>query len=455
MKNRVLFCPVGMTDPYRDCFEGPSLQINRYYKPQKIYIFYTKEIAELAKSDDRFKDALYAQSQNLRSKNDQPEILEFFYPELGDPSDFDALNIPYVECLDKIIADNPDVEILINISSGTPQMVATACLIGVTRYREKDYRLIQVKNPEKKSGRQQAHLYTYSEDEISSLFDNELNAENRCSEPPVAFFEETMRREQFEKLIRRYDYAGAVGVVAQYPRAFTETVSRTVTHMKGRAAFNYLDADRIIKNEDKEAFSFFPVQTTDYRKIYEFYLATHIRYLQNDWHDYLLRLSPLLTNLMELYMQKRYNFSVHSIARQDGDAWKLNTSIMMQKMPELPAFLNGKSETGRFWDTYISLNNLLWILEFLMMKSQAQNEEQKIYSLFQDLRAIESRLRNLVAHQMVVVSDDWAKSNSGKSFIDIQSKLVELVGLVCGKNFGDGWETLPQRFNNYLLRLIG
>ena len=454
MKSRVLFCPVGMTDPYRDCYEGPSLQINRYYMPQKIYLFYTKEIAEVAKSDDRFKSALGIQTHNLRPEKDPPEILEFFYPELGDPSDFDALNIPYMECLDKIIADNPDAEILINISSGTPQMESTACLIGVTRYREKDYRLIQVKNPSKTSGRRQAHQYTYSEEEVLSLLDNEPGADNRCSEPPVAFFEETMRREQFEKFLTRYDYFGAAGVVDQYPRAFPEPVRRITAHMKGRSVFDYMNADKVLKKEDTEAFSFFPVRNMDYRKIYEFYLCTYIRFLQQDWHDYLLRLSPLLTSLLEFYLQKSYSFDVASISSREGEAWKIRSYIMSQKMPELLDFLNAKSESGRFRDSFVALSNLILILEYFINIRKANEAEQKIFDLFKGLREIEEELRNLAAHQMIVVSDDWAKRITRKSFVEIQNMLFNLIKRVCGSNFEDGWESLPEQFNQFVLGRI-
>lgn len=454
MKNFVLFSPLGMTDPYRDCYEGAMLHIIRYYNPSKVYLFYTKEVAQYAKVDDRHKRAIRQQHANLWPDEAMPEVAEFIFSDLENPSDFDSINIPYKRCLDKIIDENPESEILMNISSGTPQMQSTACLIGVTRYKNRSFRLVKVNNPEGKSGRSQEHMQEYKDEDIATLFDNEPDAKNRCSEPNVRFFGESMRREQFVKLIRRYDYAGAAELMNLYSDEYNDSVKRVVQHMTKRVTYDYRAADRILKEEDKTSFAYFPVETSDYRKIYEFYMGTYIKYLRKEWNDYLLRLSPLLVNLIEFHLDKKYSFDVRKFCRKGPVAWKLDAAIIQNNDPALFTFLCIKSYSGRFEDTFVSLQNLLWIFEYQQTKTTVEQEEKDILLLFEELRKVESDLRNVVAHQMIIVSNQWAKDVTGKTFEAIQKILMRLLGLVVKNNFGAGWRDFPERINQQIIEIL-
>ena len=38
-RKRVLFSPIGTTDPIRDCYDGGCLHIVRHYRPQKVVLY--------------------------------------------------------------------------------------------------------------------------------------------------------------------------------------------------------------------------------------------------------------------------------------------------------------------------------------------------------------------------------------------------------------------------------
>lgn len=99
--------------------------------------------------------------------------------QIDDPSDMDAVGAPITEAVAALTAEFPDGEVLLNLSSGTPQMkIALAFLAADLR---RSMRGIQVKNFERASGtteRTNAPDYSVA-DELEC---NEDEAPG-CSEP--------------------------------------------------------------------------------------------------------------------------------------------------------------------------------------------------------------------------------------------------------------------------------
>ncbi len=47
------FSPVGTSDPVREMRDGSMLHIMRHYRPEKVYIFLSKEMEDFEKADHR------------------------------------------------------------------------------------------------------------------------------------------------------------------------------------------------------------------------------------------------------------------------------------------------------------------------------------------------------------------------------------------------------------------
>ena len=453
MSEVVLFSPLGTTDPYRDCYEGAMLHIIRHYNPSCIHLFLSREIEKEEDKDQRYTRAIRRQHSVLFSQEKEPQVVLHTKPDLFDPSDFDLLTEPFKEVIDQIIDSLPSAEILLNTSSGTPQMKLTTSLIGVSQYRDRKYRMIQVKNPSKKSGMDQKHLVDYIDEDVEQLFDNDMEAENRCVEPNLSYFDECMRYEQFKKLIHMFDYSGAKEIADRYPDDFPAEVVRIVRHMALREDYAFDDADKQLTPEDFEKMEFRPVQTKNWRKIYEFFMAADIRYRREEWSDYLMRLSPLLTNLIEAYISNVYHLDVKSLCTGGKDKFKLSAKKIQKHDSKMLQHLDQSQSNGKFADSYISLNNLLQILRYLHSQQPNNHSNPKIIKLFEELREIEELLRNDVAHQMIHVTSDWAKDKSGKSFRDIHALMKDLLARISGTHFREGWRDLPDRVNTYILKI--
>lgn len=58
MGKKILFSPVGNTDPIRYNKDGSMLHICRVYKPDVVYLYLSQEMAENQKKDGRYTTAL-------------------------------------------------------------------------------------------------------------------------------------------------------------------------------------------------------------------------------------------------------------------------------------------------------------------------------------------------------------------------------------------------------------
>ncbi len=111
---------LGTTDPFRGEHDGPMVHILRHYRPEAVYLFFTKEIWEdFEQRDHRFEKTFAF----LREKWDgYAPACHNILSGIGDAHDIDALNQPLHEAIQHISREHPEATILINITSGTPQM---------------------------------------------------------------------------------------------------------------------------------------------------------------------------------------------------------------------------------------------------------------------------------------------------------------------------------------------
>ncbi len=54
MGKRILFSPVGGTDPIKYCSDGSMLHICRHYQPDEVVLYLSKEMTEKHREDNRY-----------------------------------------------------------------------------------------------------------------------------------------------------------------------------------------------------------------------------------------------------------------------------------------------------------------------------------------------------------------------------------------------------------------
>lgn len=432
---RVLFAPIGDTDPVRNDFDGPVLHIVRHYRPKTVYQFINKRFEKR----DREKD-IYAKLIKLVN----PEChVEKIYSGIEDASDFDAFNEVMKRSLDGIAARHPDAEILLNISSGTPQMIACLCLEAVSgRYR---CRPVQVKTPKRDSNVGVGHLGNESIESIwENLLDNLPEAENRCVEPDILGFRRTRLAAELGGLLSAYDYKAAHNILKQHPGFFSETAALLAEHAMLRVDLRTNEADKIAqKLKDVLQFDLFPVKNAKAKKVIEYFLVFDLKCKKRELSDFVMRLSPLATNLAACFLERCYRLDMSRLTKFDLNKVPWYSVAKLQNIDRgLAAWMTesmaGSGQLGRI---FYSLENTLKICRYFTEVAKTHRDPvvlELLQEKFSRLREVERNVRNLAAHEIVNISEDMI-INSG---CGLNSKgIVAIIKDIIIKLFGSEIKT--------------
>ena len=297
---QILFSCVGTTDPVRGEHDGPMLHILRHYRPESVYLFLTSEICELASKDERFEKTrgwICAHWDNY-----EPSF-QFIMSDVRDAHDIDALDLPLREAMDQISRDNPGAEILINVTSGTPQMQMILSQLAMDmRYHTKG---IQVSNYEKRSGgSQRTNEKAYDiELELECNEDEQPGAENRCIEPEMY----ALRREHLRRQITALLDTRNFDAVEKLKDSLPENVRTLVMHLAARNRLQAGEARRLAGEVKELPFPLYVYKTGsrgEYSEVSEYYLMMKNLAATGNCTEFLLHMEPLTLKLQLALLDK-------------------------------------------------------------------------------------------------------------------------------------------------------
>ena len=209
----ILFTCAGTTDPVRGGHDGGILHIMRYYRPEKVYLFLSKEMVDYEKKDHRFERTFRYVSEKWDYSLEWHEE----QTDLEDVADLDAVSGPLYGFFRRVAEENPGYRILINLSSGTPQMKIILAQLAVSL--QATVLGVQVLNPQKQSGdSKRTNDPDYDvEFELELNEDDEPGAPNRCLEPKLLAVQRDRQCAQIRSLLARRDYGALAAMDKELP----------------------------------------------------------------------------------------------------------------------------------------------------------------------------------------------------------------------------------------------
>jgi len=424
LSNYVLFSCVGSTDPIRDNFDGPMLHIIRHYQPHTVYIFLSQEMGMREEKDRRFSRAV----ELLAGKLGRSIDTHLIFSGIHNPHDFDAFLGVFSSHLNEIARRFPADKILLNISSGTPQMMASLCLETVIS--SKPLIPVQVATPAGRANQSRVGGSDYDvEWEFKNNLDNEPDAPNRCTCPDILSFKRTLARGQVQALIKKYNYEEAAVILKSYGTADGSPVMRLLQFLAGKKslnpAANYGDSAEIKKMIG------YPEMDGECLEICEYFNV--IRILQKTEHltDFVLRLNPLVTELQSRFLANCLGFSIESITDERGQR-KNKKLVRRAKIKAFdPGLLSYIDECfdGEFRDSTavnIRLQNCL-IAFFIQNSKNAGEQERSFAGFLQAMENLNQDSRNLAAHNLYGVSEEEIRQKAGMSSSRIVDRLENLI----------------------------
>jgi len=307
---QVLFSCLGTTDPVRGEHDGPMLHILRHYRPESVFLVLTPEIREFDRKDARFektRDWIAAHWGGYC-----PEF-RFHDIDVRDAHDMDALDRPLHDAMAELSAAHPDAEILVNVTSGTPQMQVILSQMAMDmRYRARG---VQVNNFERRAGTSQRtnHREYDVELELECNEDETPDAENRCVEPKLYAMSREYSRRQIGLLLDARDFEAVDKLKGRLP----EELGIFASHLAERSRLHDAEAKRLAGALKGLPFALYPYKTGSrgaYGSVVEYYLLMKNRAQTGNFTEFVLHLEPLTLTLQQAALDKLLQAAGHGTA---------------------------------------------------------------------------------------------------------------------------------------------
>ena len=415
---KILISAVGDTDPIRNFHDGPLLHIVRVYRPEKIVLVHSER--SLTKHDKLVKA--------LKSIKDySPEIIQ----DGGVLQDakvaiFDEMYDTVSSIVKKYISDD---EIILNISSATPQIISA--MFAVNRISDFNVTAVQVLTPQHKSNEGLRHD---NQEDIDTLIetnlDNQSDYENRTLEDTGSKFSQDLTKRNLKALIDNYDYQGALELLRalklpkkQESFSNIKELRKKLTEISDTIKIQGMP-DKIVKSK----------LTNQAKSALNSYLNIDRNHKQGNIAEVLIRVKSLVEFILENYLNNHFLDVI--TYKEDGKPF-LNAS----KYPEiLKKFQEDAKMRGQEYHSgYLSLPAYIGILKFFEPNHDLLKHIYKIQEI--------NQVRNQVAHSLQAFDRKNLKKVSSAVFA---SKQILLASFDIDNHWFSFYEDLNQEIKKLL-----
>ena len=399
MNKTILFSPVGGTDPISNynCKDGSLLNICRAYRPDKVYLYMSKEIMELHNKDNRY---IYCLKKLSEWKNWKFEYEIIERPELVNVQEFDPFYDDFKEIIEGILADCDEGDtLLLNISSGTPAM--KSALLILKTMGELECRAIQVSTPEK--GMNEHRHQGYDVKTLWECYKEESETfDSRCKEVTSPSLSMIKQEGIIKRLVSEYSYQAAVEAAEMLPEDKTAGYMDLLRMAACRILLDISGTDKILLKNSTYSI---PIKDSGVRKYYEYALALDIKLKRHEYGDFIRGISPLLAVLFERIFEKQTDIKLKDYCDRRNNSWKWDLARLVgSKLYETLTAEYGDDFRAR--DVYSSQLAVL-------IEAYAKNPD--VVDLVKELRKVEKELRNPAAHQIVSITEESIQGEFGFS----------------------------------------
>ena len=429
---RVLFSAIGNTDPIKGYHDGAMLHISRVYKPDYVYLFFSKDMCGIERKDYRFTKCIEFLGKKI-GKTISVDTIE--RENLVDVHVFDAIIAEFQETVRDIFEKHPNDEILLNISSGTPAMKAALQTIATMSSRR--VIPIQVSTPDKDyiEKRETTTGPEYVESMWELNEDNEENFKDRTSVSSYVNMAAKIKKEIIKSEVQGYNYVSALEI-AKNMRDFVD--DRAVLLIEGGAARMKLDKVRCLQIQTKTNYTMFTHTNSEDFDIFEYLVLEKIKLEKEEYADFFRGLTPLFFCILEKIITDTLKFDIKKFYNE-SKRWipeKVSSNRMV-----LSSY--GKGEI-RY--SFVASRQLVSVIEAL-------TDDAELKKKVRDFRDIEEKVRNPIAHSIKRVTGRDIIKESGKSpneLFDLLKQLTIYAGIKIKSEDMNTYDRLNEEICKYL-----
>lgn len=444
---KILFSPVGTTDPTSRNYDGSIIQAIKKFRPDKIYLFFSHDMKEHENNNHTIKNYLelikkeysfdykFIESQEL--ENEQPQIFDKYYRIFSDH-------------ISNILQENQgiEVELYLSISSGTPAMKSTLFLLAsslnVGQFKNlKNISAVQVNSPF-------TTTFHVSNETAQELYDHNNDKDDPSGSrayisktPNISSY---LTRRQINKFIETFDYNGALKLANSMEESLSSKVIALLTYGKARRDLAFESFKRTSEAELVSNSLLYPSFTTASlsskdnkipRTLYEYLLNLRALAHNGDTLNFIRSLSPALSVLFSDALRITY-------PELNDDAFYANSSRGFSSfvIPDTLTFyyrekfteLQSKALTslGSNNNTQVQLTTVGFLHLFVSatntFEENPTKNKEEILTLLKFLRLIEDSSRNIVAHEIASLPSSKISEQALKSLNYYQAQTDKTKG---------------------------
>ena len=432
---KVLFSPVGGTDPITNFRDGAMLHICRHYLPDKVYLYLSKEMCEL---HDQSNPYLYCIWELGKLLNHSFECEVIRRDELEEVQLFDTFVEEYNRIIQDIFAKENIDSMIVNVSSGTPAM--KSALLFLSAVSEGKLIPIQVSTPQKAMNPrvEEKNLHYDPAENWEVNEDNEPGQKNRSARASSTNWMSEIKKEIIKKHIQAYDYVAAFRIAREMENVnkdFLLLLSAAASRMK-------LDLKSVQKYLKGFSFDFIPVKESNYKMLVEYALNLQIKLKKEEYADYVRAFSPIMMDLYLLILKRECGIDI-----EENYSYRNKKGILrwnQKKLREEQMIWNILNEgyRGRFDSNKPVENGHLRVLCSGLIEDEVVKEKVRVLS------SVEENVRNPAAHQFISVTRDSIQKLTGESPQTIMNCIRFFIDRYIGKGrtgIWDSYDNMNQR----------
>ena len=369
---KILISAVGDTDPIRNFHDGPLLHIVRVYRPEKIVLVHSER--SLTKHDKLVKA--------LKSIKDySPEIIQDggVLPD-AKVAIFDEMYDTVSSIVKKYISDD---EIILNISSATPQIISA--MFAVNRISDFNVTAVQVVTPQHKSNEGLRHD---NQEDIDTLIETNLDNQSdytiRTLEDTGMKFSLDLTKRNLKALIDNYDYQGALELLRALKLPKKQESFSNIKELRKKLT-EISDTIKIQGMPDKIVKA--KLLSNQAKSALNSYLNIDRNHKQGNIAEVLIRVKSLVEFILEDYLNNHFLDVI--TYKEDGKPFlnALKYPEILKKFQE-----NAKKRDQEYHSGYLSLHGYIGILKFF-------EPNHDLLKHIYDIQEI-NQVRNQVAHSL-------------------------------------------------------
>ena len=433
-KERVLLTFAGNTDPTRGNYDGPMLHICRYYRPKKIYLVLTSEMQK------RNENKIYEKAIK-ESLEDYNPIFEYINTDIDNAHLFDIYFNKINETFNKIKLEHPNAEVLVNVTSGTAQMISNLVMYIVDAVNISIVP-IQVATPERRGNTSKVVNNSYEvNDEKENNFDNiEEFRTNRILFPDLRQYSRLLAKNQIKELLKKYEYSTCLELLKRDIFQENSKLNGLLNFANDRRHLKGLKSNGKLKSLNDKKFDKFYYysrnetnenKVKEWYKIVDYFALANIKQKSGDIAGYTIMLEPLIVNIYLSILRDVFGKKLSDLfsEKRKEEEFSYKTDILkIKKYDGLKEKIEDELNKVLKDSVFVSNKVLIAVIKYFIEKNEFGILEKMNLTYFSDFSKTLHKIkdvRNMIAHSLKTINrNDF--NNEAKIGIDtINKKIVD------------------------------